>query len=73
MRDWATKKLLDHVRQKKDFATLRCEAIIRLFYNTGSRLSEIGNLLLTDLDMPTQSILLHGKGAKGPPARCARI
>ncbi|MCU7730715.1 site-specific integrase [Actinoplanes sp. KI2] len=64
MRDWETKKLLDHVRLKKDFAALRDEAIIRLFYNTGSRLSEIGNLMLTDLDMPSQSILLHGKGAK---------
>lgn len=44
MKDWETKKLLDHVRQKKDFAALRDEASIRLFHNTGSRLSEIGLL-----------------------------
>ena len=44
-------------------------------YNTGARLSEIGNLLVSDLDLDTDSVLLHGKGAKervvpvGTPAR----
>jgi len=42
---------------------LRDEALMRLYYNTGARLSEIGNLLLTDLDMNTESVHLHGKGA----------
>ena len=64
MRDDETKKLLDFVRAKKDFSAIRDEALIRLYYNTGARLSEIGNLLLTDVDMNTQSIHVHGKGAK---------
>ncbi|MEU7908355.1 tyrosine-type recombinase/integrase [Actinoplanes sp. NPDC049118] len=64
MRDEDTKKLLDFVRAKKDFSAIRDEALIRLYYNTGARLSEIGNLLLTDVDMNTQSVHLHGKGAK---------
>jgi site-specific recombinase XerD len=48
----------------KPFMALRDEALIRRYYNTGARLSEIGNLLLTDLDMNTDSVHLHGKGAK---------
>jgi integrase/recombinase XerC len=64
MRDEDTKKLLDFVREKKDFSAIRDEALIRLYYNTGARLSEIGNMLLTDVDMNTQSVHLHGKGAK---------
>jgi integrase/recombinase XerC len=46
LRDRETRKLLEHVRRKKDFAALRDAAIIRLFYNTGSRLSESGLLML---------------------------
>jgi integrase/recombinase XerC len=64
MRDEETKKLITHIRQKKDFSAIRDEALVRLYYNTGARLSEIGNLLLTDIDMNTQSIHVHGKGAK---------
>ncbi|WP_246595904.1 tyrosine-type recombinase/integrase [Actinoplanes auranticolor] len=45
---------------------LRDEALIRLYYNTGARLSEIGNLLLTDLDMNAESVHLHGKGSQRP-------
>ncbi|GLW33292.1 tyrosine-type recombinase/integrase [Actinoplanes regularis] len=63
MGDGDTKKLLDSTRGKS-FAALRDEAIIRLYYNTGARLSEIGSLLLADLDMKTESTRLHGKGAK---------
>ncbi|MFI1994968.1 tyrosine-type recombinase/integrase [Actinoplanes sp. NPDC020271] len=63
MGDDDTKKLIDSTKGKT-FLALRDEAIIRLYYNTGARLSEIGNLLLTDLDMNTESVLLHGKGAK---------
>ena len=53
MRDWETKKLLDFVRQRKDFSVIRDEALIRLYHHTGARLSEIGNLMLTDVDMNT--------------------
>jgi integrase/recombinase XerC len=58
-----TKKLLDACKGK-GFVQLRDEALIRLYYNTGARLSEIGNLLLTDVDLNTESVHLHGKGAK---------
>jgi integrase len=45
IRDEDTRKLLD-VCKGKDFASLRDEALIRLYYNTGARLSEVGNLLV---------------------------
>ncbi|MBG0567556.1 tyrosine-type recombinase/integrase [Actinoplanes aureus] len=63
MGDDDTKKLIDSTKGKS-FLALRDEALIRLYYNTGARLSEIGNLLLTDLDMNGESVHLHGKGAK---------
>ncbi|MEV1320063.1 tyrosine-type recombinase/integrase [Micromonospora arborensis] len=37
---------------------------MRLYYNTGARLSEVGNLLLGDVDLNTESVHHHGKGAK---------
>ena len=55
------KRLLDSIRGKT-FAALRDEAIIRFFDNTGARWSEVGNASLIDLDMNTESVLLHGKG-----------
>ncbi len=48
----------------KGFVSLRDEALIRLYANTGARLSEVGNLLVTDVDMNTESVHFHGKGAK---------
>jgi site-specific recombinase XerD len=46
------------------FVNLRDEALIRLYCNTGARLSEIGTLRLDDVDLNTDSVHLHGKGAK---------
>ncbi|HWE88900.1 MAG TPA: tyrosine-type recombinase/integrase [Pseudonocardiaceae bacterium] len=63
MRDDDTKKLLDGCKGK-GFLQLRDEAIIRLYYNTGARLSEVGNLNVDDLDMTTESVRYHGKGSK---------
>jgi integrase/recombinase XerC len=51
-------------RRPRRCGGVRDEALVRLYYNTGARLSEIGNLLLTDVDMNTQSVALHRKGAK---------
>lgn len=48
----------------KGFANLRDEAIVRMLYNTGARLSEVGNLLIDDVDLRTESVHFHGKGAK---------
>jgi integrase/recombinase XerC len=58
-----TKKLLDACRGK-DFLNLRDQALIRLYYNTGARLSEVANLAVTDIDLSTDSVRYHGKGAK---------
>jgi site-specific recombinase XerD len=48
----------------KGFVGLRDKALIRLYANTGARLSEVGKLLVTDVDMNTESVHVHGKGAK---------
>lgn len=63
MRDDDTKKLLDACKGK-GFVQLRDEALIRLYYNTGARLAEVGKLLLDDVDLTTESVRYHGKGAK---------
>lgn len=63
MRDGDTKELIAKCHGKS-FAALRDEAIIRLYYSTGARLSEVANLDLGDLDEKTDSVLYHGKGAK---------
>lgn len=48
----------------KDYLSLRDEAIIRVFYNTGGRLSEVAGLQLDDVDLNNDSLLFHGKGMK---------
>ncbi|GIJ12866.1 tyrosine-type recombinase/integrase [Micromonospora andamanensis] len=63
MRDEDTSKLLDACKGK-GFANLRDEALIRVYCNTGARLSEVGNLLVDDVDLNTESVRFHGKGAK---------
>jgi integrase/recombinase XerC len=63
MRDEDTRRVLDACRGK-GFVNLRDEAIVRMLYNTGARLSEIGNLLFDDVDLATESVHLRGKGAK---------
>jgi site-specific recombinase XerD len=63
MRDEDTGKLLEACKGK-GFANLRDEALIRLYCNTGARLSEVGNLLVDDVDLNTESVHFHGKGAK---------
>jgi len=63
IRDDDTKKLLEACKGK-GFVQLRDEAIIRLLYNTGARLSEVGNLTLDDLDLNSESVHVRGKGAR---------
>jgi site-specific recombinase XerD len=48
----------------KGFANLRDEAIIRLYADTGARLSEVGNLRVADLNLTSESVHYRGKGAK---------
>ena len=63
MREADTTKVLEACKGN-DFANLRDEAIIRLYANTGARLSEVGNLFVDDVDLTTESVHLHGKGAR---------
>jgi integrase/recombinase XerC len=63
IRDGDTSKVLSTCKGKA-FLQLRDEAIIRLYYNTGARLSEVGNLTLDDIDLTTESVHYHGKGSK---------
>jgi site-specific recombinase XerD len=63
MREAETSKVLEACRGK-GFANLRDEALIRLYANTGARLSEVGNLLVADVDLNTESVHFHGKGGK---------
>jgi site-specific recombinase XerD len=58
-----TKRLLDQC-QGKGFAQLRDQALIRLYANTGARLSEVGNLRLDDVDLSTESVHFTGKGSR---------
>lgn len=48
----------------RGFADLRDQALIRLYYNTGARLSEVGNLLVDDVDLNTESVRYRGKGSR---------
>jgi site-specific recombinase XerD len=48
----------------KQFIDLRDEAIIRVLFNTGARLSEVAGLAIADVDLDLDSLLFHGKGAK---------
>jgi integrase/recombinase XerC len=63
LREAETAKVLEACRGK-GFVSLRDEALIRLYANTGARLSEVGNLLVADVDLNTESVHFHGKGAK---------
>lgn len=68
IRDEDTKKILQTC-QGKEFIQLRDEAIIRLLYNTGARLSEVANLRLDDVDLSLDTVRYHGKGAKNRRVR----
>jgi site-specific recombinase XerC len=62
--DGLMEKVLDGC-QGKDFLSRRDEAIIRLIWDTGCRLSEIANLDQgEDLDLNTDAIRVLGKGGK---------
>jgi site-specific recombinase XerD len=63
IKDEDTKRVLDTCTGK-EFVDLRDQAIIRLLYNTGARLSEVANLNLEDVDLSLDSVCFQGKGAK---------
>ncbi|MEV6849575.1 tyrosine-type recombinase/integrase [Actinoplanes sp. NPDC051411] len=61
--DEETRRILE-VCEGRGFVQLRDQALVRMFYNTGGRLAEIGNLLVSDVDLDTDSVVLTGKGGK---------
>ncbi|MGP3982505.1 tyrosine-type recombinase/integrase [Streptomyces sp. KR80] len=58
-----TKKALATCKGKT-FLQLPDEAIIRLYCNTGARLSEVGNVTLDDIVLNSDSVHYHGKGSR---------
>jgi integrase/recombinase XerC len=63
MKDEETRKLIDSC-VGKSFVALRDEAIMRLYYNTGARLSEVANLSVAAVCLKTDSVVYRGKGDK---------
>lgn len=61
MRETDAAKLLDACKGK-GFVNLQDEALVRLYTNTGARLSEVGNLLVIDVDLTTKAVHFHGTG-----------
>jgi integrase len=61
IRDADTSRLLEACKGK-GFASLRDEALIRLYANTGARLSEVGNLLVDDVSSVRCAVLWHVQG-----------
>ena len=51
--------------QGKEFADRRDEAIVRLFIDTGMRVAEMCWIELTDLDMRTDQVTVHGGKVTG--------
>ena len=56
---------------KANFDDRRDAAIIRLFYDTGLRLSEMAGLQVGDVDIAGKVLHVTGKGNKGRAARYA--
>lgn len=63
IRDDDTKKVLDACKGGR-YVDLRDEAIVRMLYNTGARLSEVANLRVHDVDLDTDTVHYRGKGSK---------
>lgn len=57
-------RLLDTCKGK-DFVSRRDAAIVRLFIDSGMRLSELANLTVEDVDLTDQVALVLGKGRRG--------
>jgi len=57
-------KAILHSFDTKTYLGMRNYTIIRLFLDTGMRLSELSRLQLTDVNLEDGFVLVHGKGAK---------
>lgn len=61
--DQLLKRVLETCKGK-DFVSRRDAALIRLFFDTGARRSEIAALTMDDLDLDTDTIRVVGKGRR---------
>lgn len=57
-------KLYSVSDDKKRITTIRDIAIMFCFYLTGLRISEVGNLKVSDVDFSSDTIIVRGKGGK---------
>ena len=57
-------KAILHSFDTKTYLGMRNYTIVRLFLDTGMRLSELSRLQLTDVNLEDGFVLVHGKGAK---------
>ena len=57
-------KAILHSFDTKTYLGMRNYTIVRLFLDTGIRLSELSQLQLTDVNLEEGFVLVHGKGAK---------
>lgn len=64
LREYEINKLLDDTLGDTSFEAIRNRLIIQFFYMTGVRVSEIINLVDTDIDFLRKSIRVLGKGNK---------
>jgi site-specific recombinase XerD len=62
--DQLTAMLLATRGEADEFARRRAEAILRVFLDTGCRLSEVANLRLADVDLNAETLAVRGKGDK---------
>jgi integrase/recombinase XerC len=65
------RRLLKLCENKKDFASRRDAAMLRLFYDTGIRRNELADLKISDVDTNLNVVMVVGKGGCGDPARRA--
>jgi site-specific recombinase XerD len=61
---WAAILATTDTRSRWAFRARRDRAILLMLWTTGARLSEVAGLRLTDLDLPSGSFVVHGKGGK---------
>ena len=60
--DQLTAMLLAAKSESDDFGRRRSEAILRVFLDTGCRLSEVAGLALADVDLNAETVTVRGKG-----------
>ena len=58
------KQLLDQTFDPSEPLQVRDQAMLELTYSSGLRLAELAGLLITDIDLPDQTLRVTGKGNK---------